>query len=264
MQSLLHYPGSKWNLSQKIIDLLPEHKSYLEPYFGSGAVLFTKPSSPIETVNDLSDDVVNLFQVIQSDSETLQERLFFTPYSRKIYDAAWIQHPTDEVERALNFIIRSDMSHGFRVKEKSGWKNDIVGRERAYAVKHWNNLPGLIQKIVLRLKEVQIENRPALELITKFNYPDVCMYIDPPYVLSTRTREQYQYEMTDHDHIELLELLNQSKAKVILSGYASELYDQYLSNWDRLEFSATAEQGLPRTEVLWMNFQPAQQLTLFS
>lgn len=90
------------------------------------------------------------------------------------------------------------------------------------------------------------------------------MYIDPPYVLSTRTREQYQYEMTDHDHIELLELLNQSKAQVILSGYASDLYDQYLSNWHRLEFSATAEQGLPRMEVLWLNFQPAQQLELFN
>ena len=90
------------------------------------------------------------------------------------------------------------------------------------------------------------------------------MYIDPPYVLSTRTREQYQYEMTDHDHIELLEILNQSEAQIILSGYASDLYDQYLSNWHRLEFSATAEQGLPRTEVLWLNFQPEEQLNLFS
>ena len=53
MKSLLRYPGSKWNLAQKIVDLLPDHKSYLEPYFGSGAVLFTKSVSPIETVNDL-------------------------------------------------------------------------------------------------------------------------------------------------------------------------------------------------------------------
>lgn len=264
MKSLLRYPGSKWNLAKRIVDLLPEHKSYLEPYFGSGAVLFTKLASPIETVNDLSDEVVNLFQVIQSDPEALQEKLFLTPYSRKIYDTAWEQRPTNEVDQAMNFLIRSVMSHGFRVTEKSGWKNDVIGRERAYAVKHWNDLPNLIKEVALRLKEVQVESRPALELITKFNYSDVCMYIDPPYVLSTRTREQYQYEMTDHDHVELLEVLNQSKSKIILSGYASDLYDQYLSNWDHLEFSATAEQGLPRTEVLWMNFQPAQQLTLFS
>ncbi|MGT2638071.1 DNA adenine methylase [Streptococcus ratti] len=264
MKSLLRYPGSKWNLAKRIVDLLPEHKSYLEPYFGSGAVLFTKLASPIETVNDLSDEVVNLFQVIQSDPEALQEKLFLTPYSRKIYDTAWEQRPTNEVDQAMNFLIRSVMSHGFRVTEKSGWKSDVIGRERAYAVKHWNDLPNLIKEVALRLKEVQVESRPALELITKFNYSDVCMYIDPPYVLSTRTREQYQYEMMDHDHVELLEVLNQSKAKIILSGYASDLYDQYLSNWDCLEFSATAEQGMPRTEVLWMNFQPAQQLNLFS
>ncbi|MGT2930218.1 DNA adenine methylase [Streptococcus dentasini] len=264
MRSLLRYPGSKWNLAQKIVDLLPEHKSYLEPYFGSGAVLFTKSASPIETVNDLNDDVINLFQVIQSDPGSLQEKLFLTPYSRKIYNMAWEQHPKTEVDQAFNFLVRSVMSHGFRLKEKSGWKNDIVGRERAYAVKHWTDLPDLIQEVVLRLKKVQIENRPALELISRFNHPEVCMYIDPPYVLSTRTREQYKYEMSDNDHIELLELLNQSKAQIILSGYASDLYDQYLSNWQRLEFAATAEQGLPRTEVLWMNFQPAQQLELFS
>lgn len=89
------------------------------------------------------------------------------------------------------------------------------------------------------------------------------MYIDPPYVLSTRTREQYSHEMTDKDHEELLDLLNQSRAKIILSGYDSDLYNRRLSNWNHLEFAATAEKGLPRTEVLWMNFQPTQQLELF-
>lgn len=93
MKSLLRYPESKWNLAQKIVDLLPDHKSYLEPYFGSGAVLFTKSASAIETVNDLSDEVVNLFQVIQSEPEALQEKLFVTPYSRTIYDRAWKEQP---------------------------------------------------------------------------------------------------------------------------------------------------------------------------
>lgn len=81
MKTLLRYPGSKWNLAKRIVEMLPEHKTYLEPFFGSGAVLFNKPSSPIETVNDLNDDVVNLFQVIQSDTRALQERLWAIPYS---------------------------------------------------------------------------------------------------------------------------------------------------------------------------------------
>ncbi|MFC2401387.1 MAG: DNA adenine methylase [Streptococcus sobrinus] len=263
MKSLLRYPGSKWNLAKRITNLLPEHKSYLEPFFGSGAVLFTKSASPIETVNDLSDDVVNLFRLIQSEPKALQERLYLIPYSRTIYNQAWEVRPADEIEKAINFIVRSTMSHGFRIFEKSGWKNDISGREAAYAVKHWNDLPDIIREIALRLKQVQIEQRPAIELIDRFNREEVCMYIDPPYVLSTRTREQYSHEMTDKDHEELLDLLNQSRAKIILSGYDSDLYNRRLSNWNHLEFAATAEKGLPRTEVLWMNFQPTQQLELF-
>lgn len=156
------------------------------------------------------------------------------------------------------------MSHGFRVFEKSGWKRDVSGRESAYAVRHWNDLPEIVQDMALRLKGVQIENRPALQLIEEFSRSEAVIYIDPPYILSTRTRTQYSHEMTDGDHIELLEVLNQSKARVLLSGYNSELYNQRLSNWHRFEFAATAEKGLPRTEVLWTNFQPVQQLNLFS
>lgn len=262
MKSLLRYPGSKWNLASKIVELLPEHKSYLEPYFGSGAVLFTKNPSAIETVNDLNDDVVNLFEIVRDRPQELIDRLFWTPYSRKVYDRAFERIPADDVDKALMFIIKSVMSHGFRTIEKSGWKNDINGRERAYAVKHWKDLPEIVQAMTLRLKQVQIESRPALDLIQRFDKSDVCMYVDPPYVLSTRTRKQYSFEMEDSDHEALLDTLNHSQAKILLSGYDSELYRDRLTNWERLEFDATAEKGLKRTEVLWLNFEPKRQMEL--
>lgn len=167
------------------------------------------------------------------------------------------------MERAVNFVIKSVMSHGFRTIEKSGWKNDINGREKAYAVRHWNDLPDIIQDMTLRLKQVQIENRPALELIKRFDKEDVCMYIDPPYVLSTRTRKQYSFEMEDSDHIELLDTILDSKAKILISGYDCDLYNSKLKDWNRLEFSATAEKGLKRTEVLWLNYEPQGQIELF-
>jgi DNA adenine methylase len=263
MKSILRYPGSKWNLADKISQLLPEHKTYLEPYFGSGAVLFTKTPSAIETVNDLNDDVVNFFRVIKQDPEALAEKIYLTPYSRKVYDDAWKIRPENEIDKALNFVIRSFMSYGFRPTEKSGWKNNVNGRERAYAVKCWNDLPKLIQEVTLRLKQVQIECRPAIELIEKYSRDNVSMYVDPPYVLSTRRRKQYSVEMEDKDHEELLDALNNSKAKILLSGYDSDLYNKRLKNWERIEFSATAEKGLPRTEILWVNFSPKKQLELF-
>lgn len=109
---------------------------------------------------------------------------------------------------------------------------------------------------------VQIENRPALEVIERFNYSNVFMYIDPPYVLGTRTGKQYKHEMTDADHEELLKLLLQSKAKIMLSGYESDMYNDYLIGWEKKQFLSCAEHGKLRTETVWMNYEYNQQIKL--
>lgn len=83
MRTILKYPGSKWNIASKLVELIPEHHSYVEPFFGSGAVLFNKPVSDIETINDLDHDVVNLFRCIQEDAEHLSRMVMVTPFSRE-------------------------------------------------------------------------------------------------------------------------------------------------------------------------------------
>ena len=80
MRALFKYPGSKWSIADWIIGMFPEHHSYLEPFFGSGAVLFRKERSNIETVNDLDGDVVNLFEWIQKDPGQMAEYIYMTPY----------------------------------------------------------------------------------------------------------------------------------------------------------------------------------------
>lgn len=262
MKSLLRYPGSKGNMANNIISLMPIHKSYLEPFFGSGAVFFKKSPSKIETINDLDDDIVNLFQVIRKWPEELQSAISLTPYSRAEYNNAFKKNINDdEVERARKFMIRSLQSHGFRLNEKSGWKNDVQGREKSYCVSHWCDIPRIISLATERLRQVQIEQMDAVELIKRFNYENVFIYLDPPYVLSTRTRKQYNHEMSDEDHIVLLETILQSKAKIMISGYYSDLYNEYLKDWNVMEFKATAEHGLKRTEVLWMNYK--NEMTVF-
>ena len=86
MNAVIKYPGSKWNIARQLANLIPPHRSYLEPFFGSGAVLFSKAPSAIETVNDLDGNVVNLFRCIQQDSERLARLVMTTPYSREEYD----------------------------------------------------------------------------------------------------------------------------------------------------------------------------------
>lgn len=89
---VLKYPGSKWRLAEWIISLMPEKKSYLEPFFGSGAVFFKKPPSRIETINDLDGEITNLFRCIREKTEELVRAVELTPYSREEYERAWSWH----------------------------------------------------------------------------------------------------------------------------------------------------------------------------
>ena len=263
MNALIKYPGSKWGLAGWIISHFPEHHSYLEPYFGSGAVLFHKPRSHIETVNDRDGDVVNLFEWIKRDPERLAYEVYYTPYARQVYEGAFAAKPEDSLGQAVNFYIRCNMGHGFRTNgEKVGWKNDVQGRERAYAAGDWCRIPERIMAAAERLRGVQIEHRDALELIARFNFEKVLIYCDPPYVLSTRHGKQYKYEMGDADHIRLLELLLRHKGSVVISGYDSDLYNQMLSGWHKEYRAAYSQAASKKQEAIWMNFEPDQQLRL--
>ncbi len=191
MNALLNYPGGKWGLADRIISMMPEHHSYLEPFFGSGAVFFSKAPAAIETINDLDGDVVNFFRVLKLCPNELAREIAVIPYARAVYDDAWADYGDDPIGRAVRFAIRSKMGFAHKRHTKTGFKLDIGGRENAYAVIGWNNLPQCIIAAADRLKCTQIEKRPAVQLILKFNRPDVLIYADPPYLMETRGGYQY-------------------------------------------------------------------------
>lgn len=264
MRAICKYPGSKWSLANWIISFFPEHHSYLEPFAGSMAVLFNKPRSNIETVNDLDGNVVNLFEWIKKDPERLAHEIYWTPYARQVYEDAFAAVPEDSLGRAVNFYIRLNMGHGFRTTgEKVGWKNDVQGRERAYASQDWTNLPDKIMQAAERLRGVQIENLPAVDVIQRFNFSNVLIYADPPYVLSTRHGKQYRCELDDKGQNDTLDVLIAHKGPVLLSGYDNDLYNDRLKGWYREEIDSYSQVCSKKREILWMNFKPDKQLTLF-
>lgn len=113
-----------------------------------------------------------------------------------------------------------------------------------------------------RLNGVQIENLPALEILKRYNTPDVFVYADPPYLPGTRKSHLYKHEMSRKDHEELLDALKKHPGQVMISGYDSHLYDDMLRGWRRAEKQTTVECGIARTEVLWMNYKD-DQMSLF-
>ncbi len=255
VHALLNYPGAKWGMAQEIVQIMPPHRSYLEPFAGSLAVLFNKPRSAIETVNDIDGDIVNFFRVLRADPERLAREIDLTPYARAVFDDAHENRGQTDFDRAVRFCIRSRMGHGFKTYQKTGFKIDVYARERSYCLNCWNDMPENIRAAAERLKEVQIENRPALELIQRFRHENVLIYADPPYLLETRSGKQYRHEMTDADHEALLAALKAHPWPVILSGYHSPMYDSELSGWNIIERKAYNQNGDRRTEVLWCNYE---------
>ena len=242
-------------MASMICSLMPPHRSYVEPFFGSGAVLFNKAHSPIETVNDIDGDIVNFFSVLRDEPERLAEAVSLTPYARDVFEDAHENRGADPFDKAYRFAIRSRMGHGFKTYQKTGFKIDVYGRDRSYCLDCWNRMPQGILQAAARLKNVQIENKPALEIIKKLNHENVLIYADPPYLLDTRGGKQYRYEMNEQDHLELLEVLKQHKGSVILSGYPHEMYDRELYGWSKITKKSYNQNSDQQTEVLWCNFE---------
>ncbi|MGH2478996.1 MAG: DNA adenine methylase, partial [Ktedonobacteraceae bacterium] len=188
------------------------------------------------------------------------------PWSEEEYKRSEKQQDDtgDPLEDARRFLVRSWQAHGGTMSQVSGWKQNGL-RAKVYPARLWRKLPDRLLAVVDRLKQAEIRNRPALEVIAYYNHPACLIYADPPYLLSTRARKYYRYEMTDAEHIALLEALCRHRGPVVLSGYAHPLYEESLIGWDRVTTPAVTEHGNTRLEVLWLNRRAAQarQLPLF-
>lgn len=271
---VLRYHGGKWRLAPWILGFFPPHFTYVEPYGGAASCLLLKPRSVHELYNDLDGEVVNLFRVLRDPvmAMELREKVALTPYHRQEFELGY--KPADEpIEQARRTLVRAHMGIG-----SSGSVGKATGfrvRENKRAVSpamDWARWPEQVAAYCERLRGVMIEHRPALDVIRQQDAENTLFYVDPPYVTSTRTAHHglglYRHEMTDGDHREMAAALHQVRGMVVLSGYASPLYDALFGNWRRFTRQAFAGHATTRTEVVWLNPNASQraqrQLNLYA
>lgn len=265
---VLRYPGGKSRLAPWIVDHLPPHDVYLEPFAGGASVLFSKDRCPIEIINDLDERVVTLFRVLRDQPDELVRAIELTPYARAEYEES-DESTDDPVEASRRFLCRVWMAHGGKLGSRTGFRNGWAGGttgSRGSSARVWQGLPDRIRLAVERLQGVVIERRPALRLIADWAIPDTVIYADPPYVEQTpeqgsaRRRDSdgvwaryYRHTMTEDDHRELLDALDRHPGPVLLSGYRSDLYDERLVHWTRVDRKTHAYRQAERIESLWLN-----------
>ena len=270
----LKWHGGKYYLAAKIVDRMPPHLHYVEPFFGGGAVLFARePENPegwlfphqgvSEVVNDVHDRLINFWRVLQGEDTfaAFRRKVEAIPLSRVAWEEAHEHvYGQDPVADAVAFFVdcrqsRSGMMTSFTSVTRNRTRRHMNGN-----VSEWVGCVDGLPEIHARLRAVLVEKMPALKLIKREDAPGTLFYCDPPYLHETRiSTDSYSHEMNEQEHRELLELLLKCEGKVMLSGYASPLYDSMLANWTRHTFdlpnnAAGGDVKRRMTEVLWCNF----------
>lgn len=269
MKSGLKYPGSKWSYAEWITSFFPSHQVYLEPFFGSGAVFFNKKPTAFETINDLDRMVVNFFKICREQPAELSRLLHFTPFSRVEFESVQeykageeIQLTGDPLEDARRFAVRCSQGFGSKLADRCGWKN-TKSSKGPINPRVWQGMADVVVELANRLKDAQIECKSALELIPAYNTKDCLIYVDPPYLGTTRSSRMYRQEMMHtNEHIQLLMLLKEHQGPVLVSGYDNELYDETLSGWHKETKQGRTNSASIRLETLWMNYSPSIQMSL--
>lgn len=262
------YFGGKIKLAERIVALFPQHEHYVEPFAGSLSVLLAKPPSHMETVNDLDGDLVTFWRILRERPADLERACFLTPHSRAEHKASF-KSAEDDLERARRVWVRLTQGRGGHTSRRTGWhyNQNPAG--------HSVSIPGFLDayvkrmpSTVLRLRGVSLECRSAADVIRDYGrHPRVLIYADPPYLGSVRaSHDGYATEMlSEEEHRDLLWSLLGCRAAVVLSGYASPLYDDLLCTWSRREIATQTGNGgsdRARVEVLWSN-RPFAQGSLF-
>jgi DNA adenine methylase len=240
----LRWYGGKCRLSSKLLPFIPDHQTYVEVFAGGAALFFAKDTSPVEVMNDLDSGIVNFYRVLR-DPEKFKKFQFLvslTPFSRAEHaccKASWA-NCEDDVERAHRWFVVNRMCYG-GIFDSGFGKSVTAGRNgMSTNVAGYLSTIDRLPQIAARLLKVQIENLNFREIIKGYDRPETFFYLDPPYVLSTRKGKAYRHEMTDQDHVELVELLLNIKGKAVLSGYRSPIYEPLESaGWMTHDFKAT-------------------------
>ncbi|MDE3100115.1 MAG: DNA adenine methylase [Verrucomicrobiota bacterium] len=260
--------GGKFSHLDWLLPLLPDCHHYCEQFAGSGAVLLNRPPSPVETFNDIDGEVVNFFRVLREEKQRLIEAIGLTPFAREEFAIACEVSPDlPPLERARRFYVRArQVRTGLAQTATIGRWANCKNTSRAGmsgVISRWLGAVEDLPAVAERLLRVQIENRPAVDVIRLYDSPGTLFYCDPPYVHSTRgDSKAYGFEMTDEQHRDLAEVLNCVQGMVALSNYQAALLDKLYpgGKWHKTISPERTNHSTKdkRVEVLWTNYNPHQ------
>lgn len=272
-ESPLSWLGAKRRFLDRIFSHFPRHTTFVDVFGGGGSVILGKEPSRVEIYNDLDGRLANFFKVLCDEDKTaeLYKKLENTLYSRDVFDEALLKMETEltDVDKAYYFFIINKQSFAGMCKT---WGYGVVSS----CAPSFSSSINMLKDVHKRIRSgVQVENLSFDDLIPRYDTPDTLFYLDPPYVSTTRSGlGDYECEMTDDMHVNLVNILLSVKGMCILSGYDTNIYKPLEdAGWHRDSFdvSVMSSNGVDgvrpvRTECLWISPRAVEnkmQRTLF-
>ena len=209
--------GGKSKLREKIIQMLPEHTCYCEPFFGAGWVYFGKEPSKVEVINDMDSNLVNLFRVLKYHPTEIKRLLKYEVNARDTFEYYKGTEMETDIQKAIQFFYR--INNSFASKGQCyGYAPSRPPRQK---------LSMDFQDIWQRLKNTYIENLDFQEVIFKYDRDYTIFFCDPPYLNVTG----YEVKFEKDDHIRLHSTLAAIEGKFLLTinnhPFIRELYHNY-------------------------------------
>jgi DNA adenine methylase len=258
---ILRWHGGKFRLAPWILQFLPPHERYVEPYAGAASVLMLKDRAREECLNDRDGDLVNLLRVLRDGNRApeLQRRLGLTAFARAELEWSYGE-PQDEIDAAHRLLVRSFLGQGSDAATRAcraGFRNRFTGNGAA----DWASYPQQVPAFTARLAGVLLDSDDALDVIQRHDAPATLFYLDPPAIDPPGSRgHAARHGMTLQDHQRLAALLMDVRGMVALSGELGADSAGAMLDWDCMTLSRHVDGGR-RIEALWLNPAAARALT---
>jgi DNA adenine methylase len=262
MKPPISYYGGKQNMLVHLLPLIPSHQTYVEPFFGGGALFFAKNPAPLEVINDTNELLINFYRQMVINFDALNLEIKATMHSRAShFKAGQIikgRIVATDLERAWAMYVSIGQGFGNMINKGWGFQNSVEGR----VAKVWKNMRANFEQYQTRLQNVQIDCQDALKVIRLYDSETTLFYCDPPYYNS----DCGHYKSYNEEHYqELIDLLLTIKGKFILSSYPNRVIDskQWIYRNDIVQNRAVnAAKGATKIETIITNYL-TPQLNLF-
>ena len=265
---VIPYYGGKFTMSKRLIEMMPPHKRYIEVFAGGASMFFRKNKVEWNVLNDLDNDIVNLYICVLKEFKELKRHIYWYVKSRTLFEEfsenikdSNISIPDPERAAQYFFIVNNSFNSMLgSAFSKDSNKNYNVNVEEELRISR------------NKLQNVTIENFDFKDLVDRYEpREEDFWYLDPPYVVAENKR-YYRNTFNDESHIALkdcVDKIHKSGGNFMISYddevKIRELYKDYNIKTIDTKYAGTSPEKRKETkkELVIVNYEPKEQVQLF-